>query len=52
MTGFSRVRYCVSVSVLPPAESGLDSATASGAVQFKDMRDVPYDSVRLDLRLP
>lgn len=52
IVGFSRARYCVSVSALPPAGSGLDSATASDEVQFKDLRDIPYDSVRVDLRLP
>lgn len=42
-------RYCVTVAVQPPSGLAVDSATVSGMLlEFKDSRDVPYDSVRVD----
>lgn len=46
-------QYCVTVNVQPPAGLAVDSATVSGTeVDFKDSRDVPYDSARVDVVLP
>ena len=45
-------QYCVTVDVQPPAGSAVDSTTVSETpVDFKDSRDVPYDSVRVDIVL-
>jgi len=45
-------QYCVTVDVQPPAGAAVDSTTVSETpVDFKDSRDVPYDSVRVDIVL-
>ena len=42
-------RYCITVDIQPPSGLAVDSATVSGMLlDFKDSRDVPYDSVRVD----
>ena len=45
--------HCVSVTVSPPAGvSGRDTTVMAGVLRFKRSESPPYDSLRIDVRLP